>query len=311
MRIFEIDNVSGIKSPVVTMGAFDGVHRGHTMLLARLREKARELGGESVVVTFRPHPKLVLGKFSSNISLLTSNEEKLFLLREAGIDNTVILDFNDELIQMEACEFIEKVLAGRLGMKHLVVGFNHRFGRGGSGDFSEISECSGRFGFGVERVGSLETNRGVISSTGIREALAGGDLAGANEMLGYIYFLRGTIVAGRQLGRSIGFPTANVSPDFPFKILPGVGVYAVTVRFNGNQFGGMANIGFRPTFNEISAPKSVEVHIFNFDQQIYGQSVTLSFHHRLRDEMKFSSAEDLRQQLIADKKEAERVLKGI
>jgi riboflavin kinase/FMN adenylyltransferase len=311
MRIFELDNVSGIKSPVVTMGAFDGVHRGHAMLLARLIEKARELGGESVVVTFRPHPKLVLGKFSSNISLLTSNEEKFSLLSDAGIDNTVIIDFNDELIQTEACDFVEKVLAGRLGMKHLVVGFDHRFGRGGSGDFSEISECSGRLGFGVERVGSLETSRGVISSTGIREALYAGDLAGANEMLGYTYFLRGTIVSGRQLGRSIGFPTANVSPDFPFKILPGVGVYAVTVRFNGNRFGGMANIGFRPTFNEMSAPKSVEVHIFDFNQQIYGQSVTLSFHYRLRDEMKFSSAEELRQQLIADKSEAERVLKGI
>lgn len=311
MRIFELDNVCGIKSPVVTMGAFDGVHRGHAMLLARLREKAAELGGESVVVTFRPHPKLVLGKFSSTISLLTSNEEKLFLLREAGIDNTVILDFNDELMQMEACDFIEKILSGRLGMKHLVVGFDHRFGRGGSGDFSEISECSERLGFGVERVGSLKTDRGVVSSTGIRDALSAGDLAGANEMLGYSYFLRGTIVAGRKLGRSIGFPTANVSPDFPHKLLPGVGVYAVSVRFNGDQYQGMANIGYRPTFNEISAPKSVEVHIFNFDQQIYGQSVQLSFHHRLRDEMKFPSAEALRQQLIIDRNDAERVLKGM
>lgn len=308
MRVFEGDNVFGIRYPVVTLGAFDGVHRGHAMLLDSLRAKAAELGGESVVVTFRPHPKLVLGKFSSNISLLTSDDEKLYLLEQTGIDNTVILDFNDELMAMGACDFIERVLAGRVGMKHLVVGFNHRFGSGGSGDFIEISECSARLGFGVERLGSLQTGRGTISSTGIREALAGGDLAGANEMLGYSYFLRGTIVAGRQLGRSIGFPTANISPDFPFKMLPGVGVYAVTVRFNGDSYFGMANIGFRPTFNEITPPKSVEVNIFDFDQQIYGQSVTLSFHHRLRDEMKFSSAEALRQQLISDRREALRVL---
>lgn len=311
MRIFEGDIVSGLKCPVVTLGAFDGVHRGHAMLLARLCEKAAELGGESVVVTFKPHPKLVLGKFSSNISLLTSDEEKLILLEKSGIDNTVILDFNDALMTMDACDFIEKILAGRVGMKHLVVGFNHRFGSGRSGDFHEIAECSGKLGFGVERVGSLETGKGAISSTGIRAALTGGDLTTANGMLGYSYFLKGTIVAGRQLGRSIGFPTANISPDFPFKLLPGVGVYAVTVSFNGNRYRGMANIGFRPTFNETEEPKSVEVHIFDFDQQIYCQSVTLTFHFRLRDEFKFSSAEALRQQLIADRIEAERVLKGI
>jgi riboflavin kinase/FMN adenylyltransferase len=304
MRVFEGDIITGINKPVVTLGAFDGVHRGHSMLLSKLREKAAELGGESVVVTFLPHPRLFLGKFNGNISFLTSHEEKLMLLEKAGIDNTVVLRFDDELSSMEACTFVEKILAGRLGMKYLVVGFNHRFGRGGSGDFNEIADCAHRVGFGVERIGSLETDSGVVSSTAIREALGRGDLSLANNMLGYNYFLRGSIVEGRKLGRSIGFPTANISTTFAHKLLPADGVYVVSVQFNGTILHGMANIGHRPTVNTTGEPRSVEVHIFGFSETIYGQSVTLSFMHRLRDEMKFESVDALKEQLSADRRSA-------
>jgi riboflavin kinase/FMN adenylyltransferase len=223
------------------------------------------------------------------------------LLEKAGIDNTVVLKFDDALSRMEACDFVEKILAGRLGMKYLVVGFNHRFGRGGSSEFNEISDCARRVGFGVERFGSLDTGSGVISSTIIREALGAGDLVLANDMLGYDYFLRGSIVEGRKMGRSIGFPTANISTDYAYKLLPADGVYIVRVQFNGSILHGMANIGHRPTVNITGEPRSVEVHIFGFSESIYGQSVTLSFIHRLRDEMKFESVDALRQQLIADR----------
>ncbi|MBM3420373.1 MAG: bifunctional riboflavin kinase/FAD synthetase [Bacteroidetes bacterium] len=311
MKIYNGYNITGVRNPVVTMGSFDGVHRGHVMLLSRLRERAVVLGGESTVVTFNPHPRLLVGGFSSRINLLTSHDEKLHLLEQTGIDNTVVLEFDDELRSMEACLFVEKVLAGRLGMKHMVVGFNHRFGRGGKGDFTEISACASRVGFGLERLGSLVSGETAISSTLIRETISEGRLTEANGMLGYDYFVTGTIVEGRQLGRSIGFPTANISPVFPNKLLPGDGVYAVTVRFNGDEYGGMANIGRRPTVNTGGEPKSVEVHIFDFEEFIYDKQVTLTFRFRLRDEMHFPSVEALRDQLHEDRLAAERLLGSV
>lgn len=308
MKVFEGEDIAGIKFPVVTLGSFDGVHRGHAMLLSRLREKADELGGESVVVTFSPHPRLAMGKFNKDTVLLTSLKEKLTLIERAGIQNVVVLNFDEELSRMEACDFVEKILSGRIGMRYLVVGFNHRFGSGGSGDFDSIKECVKNLGFGVERIGSLDLNSAAISSSLIRDKLSRGDLTAANSMLGYNYFLNGTIVSGKQLGRSLGFPTANVRPDFEHKLLPGDGVYVVSIRFNGTEYYGMANIGSRPTVNDTGEPRSVEVHIFGFDQYIYDQSVTLSFLHRLRDEMKFPSVEALREQLVRDRVSALRYL---
>lgn len=311
MKIFYGDKIAGIKYPVVTVGAFDGVHRGHAMLLSVLRERASGLGGESVVVTFDPHPGLVLGKAGVNARFLTSKEEKLVLFADAGIDNTVVLRFDDALSRMSACDFVEKILIGNIGMKHLIVGFNHRLGKGGRGGYSEIAGCALKQSFGLEQLPGLPGEEGIISSTVIREALEKGDLASANRMLGYSYFLRGTIVEGRQLGRSIGFPTANVSPDYPYKLLPGDGVYVVRISFNGGWYGGMANIGHRPTVNRKGGPRSVEVHIFDFDKYIYGRDVTLTFHARLRDEMKFPTVEALRDQLIRDKAAAIGCLEGI
>lgn len=301
MRIFEGNTLTGIRNPVVTLGIFDGVHRGHSMLLGRLREKAAMLGGESVVVTFSPHPRLVVSDNPETLFFLTSPEEKITLLERAGIDNLVILDFTRELSRMTACDFIEKMLYDHLAMKYLVVGFNHRFGVSGSGDIDDITECASRLGFGVERVGSLDGAAGAISSTSIRKALLAGDIKMANELLGYDYFVQGTIVAGRKLGRELGFPTANVMTGYSHKLVPADGVYVVKIRFNGREFEGMANLGNRPTVNISGEPKSVEVHIFNFNESIYGQSVSLSFLHRLRDEMKFPGVEELRLQLERDK----------
>jgi riboflavin kinase / FMN adenylyltransferase len=301
MRVFEEDKVAKINCPVVTLGVFDGVHKGHAMLLKCLKDKAVQLGGESVVVTFEPHPRLVLGGSSEPLFFLTSREEKITLLEGAGIQNLVILRFTKELSSLTACEFIENILYSRLGMKHLIVGFNHRFGAKGSGDFDDIVTCASRLGFTVEQVGSLTGPSGAISSTAIRKAVMTGAISEANLLLGYNYFIQGTIVAGRKLGRELGYPTANVSASYPHKLLPGDGVYVVKVKFNGSEYGGMANIGHRPTVNITGEPRTVEVHIFNFNESIYGQTVALSFLTRLRDEMKFASVDELRHQLDKDK----------
>lgn len=310
MRVFEGDTITGISYPVVTLGIFDGVHRGHVMLLDSLKERAKELGGESVVVTFSPHPRLVVGNSPEPLLFLTAPDEKVTLLRRAGIDNLVILNFTEELSRMTACEFIEEVLFGKLGMRHLMVGFNHRFGASGSGDFADIQRCADRLGFGVEQVGSMESASGAISSTAIRRHISAGNVEAANILLGYSYFIEGTIVGGKKIGREIGYPTANVSTSYVNKLLPGDGVYVVKVKFNGSEFGGMANIGHRPTVNTTGEPRTVEVHIFDFNASIYGQEVSLSFLHRLRDEMKFSSVEELKLQLDRDRESAKAHLSG-
>jgi riboflavin kinase / FMN adenylyltransferase len=310
MRVFEGDTITGISYPIVTLGIFDGVHRGHVMLLDSLKERAKELGGESVVVTFSPHPRLVVGNSPEPLLFLTAPDEKVTLLRRAGIDNLVILNFTEELSLMTACEFIEKVLFGKLGMRHLMVGFNHRFGASGSGDFADIQRCADRLGFGIEQVGSMESASGAISSTAIRRLISAGNIEAANNLLGYSYFIEGTIVGGKKIGREIGYPTANVSTSYVNKLLPGDGVYVVKVKFNGSEFGGMANIGHRPTVNTTGEPRTVEVHIFDFNASIYGQEVSLSFLHRLRNEMKFASVEELKLQLDRDRESAKAHLSG-
>jgi riboflavin kinase / FMN adenylyltransferase len=310
MRVFEGDSITGISYPVVTLGIFDGVHRGHAMLLDSLKKRAKELGGESVVVTFSPHPRLVVGNSPEPLLFLTSVGEKITLLERSGIENLVILSFTEAMSRMTACEFIEKVLHAKLGMRYLMVGFNHRFGASGSGDFDDIQRCADRLGFGVEQVGSLEGASGAISSTAIRKLIAEGNVEAANNSLGYSYFIQGTIVGGRKIGREIGYPTANISTTYSHKLLPADGVYVVKVKFNGNEFGGMANIGHRPTVNITGEPRTVEVHIFDFNASIYGQEVSLSFLHRLRDEMKFSSVGELKLQLDRDKESAKAHLSG-
>ncbi len=309
MKIFRGENIRVAGSPVVTVGTFDGVHLGHRMLLARVVERAEAVKERSVVVTFDPHPAVVLGFMSENRMLLTSLEEKLLLLEESGVSATVVLDFNERLRQMASCTFAEEILCRGIGMRHLVAGFNNSFGNRDNTDSEDMEECARRLGFSLERVGSLKESRGIsVSSTLIREALLTGDIVGANTLLGYTYFLRGVIVEGKKIGRSIGFPTANISSEYSYKLVPADGVYLVRVSFNGEEYVGMANIGRRPTVSATGEPRSVEVHIFDFAGSIYGQTVTLKFLERMRDEMKFSSLDELKQQLERDSAAARRRL---
>ncbi|HBQ83515.1 MAG TPA: riboflavin biosynthesis protein RibF [Bacteroidales bacterium] len=291
-----------IVSPVVTLGIFDGVHRGHMVLIDCLIKRAKETGGESVVITFSPHPRLVLERDHLNLTFLTTPDEKKDLLEKAGIDHLVIIDFSREFSRMHACDFVKDILADRIGTKYLIVGHDHHFGRNGEGDFDTIRQCSGLHDFRLEKVQGLQTEGGTISSSLIRDALLSGRLDNANKLLGYEYSLTGTIVEGKKIGRSIGFPTANISPEI-HKLIPGNGVYAVEVITDDGSYPGMLSIGTNPTINKENGIRSIEVNILNFDRDIYGNNLTVIFRKRLRDEFKFDNVEQLAFQMSRDKED--------
>ena len=297
-----------INTPVVTLGIFDGVHRGHQMLLKSLVSKAKEIKGESVVITFSPHPRIVLVKDSSDLSFLTTIEEKKVLLENANIDHLVIIEFNKKFSMIAACDFVKKVLIEKVGTKHLLVGFNHHFGRRGKGDYNTIKECTETLDFKVEKVEGLQTEEGAISSSIIREALLKGRLDDANRWLGYPYSISGTIVRGRKIGRAIGFPTANIEPYSKYKLIPENGVYAVEVLVDNNKYPGMLSIGTNPTVNSDIRIKSIEVNILDFNKDIYGKAISLIFRKRLRDEIKFNNTDELAKQMDLDKQKVIQLL---
>ena len=290
-------------TPVVTLGIFDGVHRGHKALLDCLVLRAKESKGESVVITFSPHPRMVLDKNRANLSFITTMEEKKVLLENAKIDHLIIIEFNDKFSNMQACDFIKDVLVEKIATKHLIIGYNHHFGRKGEGDFNTIKQCTESSDFKIEQVQGFHTEEGTISSSMIREALLKGMLDEANRWLGYSYFVSGTIVEGRQIGRSIGFPTANIKPANEYKLIPGKGVYAVEVEIDGEKYPGMLSIGSNPTVNDDNSLRSIEVHILNFDENIYGKAITVVFRKRLRDEIKFENTDQLSEQMKLDKEQ--------
>jgi riboflavin kinase/FMN adenylyltransferase len=295
-------------SPVVTLGIFDGVHRGHQDLLGCLVSRAKENNGESVVITFDPHPRLVLDKNRNELSFLTTMDEKKTLLEKAGIDHIIIIRFTPKFSRINACDFVKKVLVQKIRTSYLVVGYDHHFGKDGGGNYNTIKECARSFGFRVEQVQGLKTEEGAISSSVIREALLKGRLDDANRLLGYNYSLKGSIVKGRRIGRMLGFPTANIKPDYPYKLIPGDGVYAVEVHIDKARLQGMLSIGKNPTVNPASDARSIEVNIFNFKKDIYGKEIEVVFRNRLRDEIKFDNIDQLARQMELDREQVIRLL---
>jgi riboflavin kinase / FMN adenylyltransferase len=295
-------------NPVVTLGIFDGVHLGHRALLDLLVSRAKEVKGESVVITFSPHPKLILNKGNENLTFLSSIEEKRILLDEIHIDHLVIIEFDESFSKIIARNFVKDILVDKIGTKHLIIGYNHHFGKSGEGDFNTIKECAESFGFKVEQIQGFHTEEGVISSSSIREALLNGRLDDANRWLGYCYSIRGTVVTGRKIGRSIGFPTANIKPEYTNKLIPSDGVYAVEVQVDEKIFPGMLSIGSNPTVNDDKTDKSIEVHILNYNENIYGKTISVIFRKRLRDEKKFENTGKLTEQINLDKQEVLRLL---
>jgi riboflavin kinase/FMN adenylyltransferase len=295
-------------TPVVTLGIFDGVHLGHRALLDILVSRAREEKGESVVVTFSPHPRMVLEQNHINLSFLTTMKEKMILLENAKVDHLIILEFSKKFSKIHACDFVEDILVKKIGTKHIIIGYNHHFGRSGEGDFKTIKQCAESLDFSVEQVQGVHTEEGSVSSSLIREALLNGKLDVANNMLGYCYSVNGTVIGGKQIGRSIGYPTANIKPEDKYKLIPGNGVYAVEVRLGAKIFAGMLNIGSNPTVNSNTNVRSIEVHILNFEGNIYGKEILVEFRKRLRDEKKFDSTRQLAEQMEIDKQDTIRLL---
>ena len=295
-------------APVATLGIFDGVHRGHRALLDTLVSRARTGKGESVVITFSPHPRLVLEQNNKNLSFLTTMDEKVVLLGKANVDHLIIIEFNTTFSKIPSCDFIKDILVKKIGTKYLIIGYDHHFGRRGEGDFNTIKKCAEELNFRVEQVQGYHTEEGAISSSSIREALIKGKIDEANSWLGYPYSVSGTVIEGRRIGRTIGYPTANIKPTSRHKLIPANGVYAVEVKIDENLHPGMLSIGSNPTVNEDLSLRSIEVHILNFDNDIYGRNISVFFRKRLRDEKKFDNLTQLTEQMGRDKEYTLRLL---
>ncbi len=295
-------------NPVVTIGTFDGVHLGHQKVISRLKEIAKKYDGESVIFTFYPHPRLVTSATETNLRLLTTLEEKTALFEKFGIDHLIVYPFNKAFSKLTYTEFVKNILVEKIDTHCLVVGYDHKFGRNREGGFEYLKKCAKKLNFEVEKLDALSLEEENVSSTKIREALQSGDIKKANSYFGYEFSLSGTVITGNQVGRKIGFPTANIETSDKHKIIPGYGVYVVKVIVNNENYSGMLNIGSRPTFNNNADNRSIEVNIFEFSDDIYKQEITLVFIDKIRNEKKFEGVEKLKEQLIKDKKKALKII---
>ncbi len=290
---------------VVTVGSFDGVHLGHRAVLDEIARRARAAGRQSVLVTFSPHPLEVVNPAAAP-PLLTVGDERLEILAQMPVDRVLLLRFDRRVAAMPPRAFVEEVLLARCGMRELVIGHDHGFGRGRSGDAETLRALGKELGFGVDVVGPVDAGGQQVSSSRIRRAVAGGDLALAGRMLGRSYTLNGVVEAGDARGRLLGVPTINVGGIAPQKLLPPDGVYAVRVEWRGGAAGGMMNQGGRPTFGD--ARRTLEAHLFGVDADLYGAAVRLAWVERIRDVRRFSSPEALQDQLGRDRVAAEAIL---
>lgn len=283
---------------MVTIGTFDGVHIGHRKILERIIHSAQELDCNSVVLTFFPHPRMVLQE-GSEVKLLNTMEEKIALLDKIGIDNLIIHPFDKEFSRLTAEEFVKEILVDKLHVQKIIIGYDHRFGRNRTADINDLIHFGTAYGFEVEQISAQEINENAVSSTKIRNAVLEGNSALAKAYLGYNYFFSGTVVKGKQLGRTIGFPTANIHIEEDYKLIPKNGVYVVKGACNEETLFGMMNIGTRPTV--AGKNQTIEVHFFDFDKDIYNQNITIEILEFIRDEHKFESLDALKNQIQKDK----------
>lgn len=300
MKVFHsLPLTEKLVNPVVTIGTFDGVHIGHTKILDRLKKRASNINGQSVVITFNPHPRQVLFPDDDNLKLLSTQQEKIELLERNGIDILIIIEFTREFSRLTALEFIRDILVNQVGVSELIIGYDHHFGRNREGSIESLKEMAQTFDFKVEEIPAEEIDEVTISSTKIRKAITEGDMHTTNAFLGYDFGFRGIVEHGQKLGKSLGFPTANIHIPEKVKIIPQKGVYAVRVTCNFQTHKGVMNIGYRPTVDN-SPQLRIEVHIFDFDQDIYGKEIGVHVIHKLRDEQKFDGLEQLKTQIGKD-----------
>ena len=302
LKIFHsIKDFSSTKKTILTLGTFDGVHIGHRKILDKLIQNTKNNEYESLVLTFFPHPRMVL-EAQSDIKLLNTITEKTSLLDAIGIDNLVIHPFDKDFSRLTAEEFVTSILVDQFQIHKIIIGYDHRFGRNRTADINDLIEFGEKYGFEVEQISVKELNDISVSSTKVRTALAEGNISLANSYLGYDYFLSGKVIEGKRLGRTIGFPTANVEINGDYKLIPLNGVYIVKSILNGKTVYGMMNIGYNPTVG--GKKQTIEIHYFDFDADLYGQEIEVSILHYIRAEQKFESVAVLQQQLKSDQKTA-------
>jgi riboflavin kinase / FMN adenylyltransferase len=310
LKIFNsIDSFEAAGRTIVSTGTFDGVHQGHRAIIRRMQALQAEGGGETVIVTFDPHPRIALGADADKLRLLTTTEEKAVLLEAAGIDKLIIQPFTREFAATPYRVFAEKFLMQKIRASHVVVGYNHHFGSRREGNYGLLQELAPAMGMELVEVSEVDVAGGHVSSTVIRELLQQGEVSAARRLLGYCFVLQGGVIHGDKRGRRVGFPTANVGGLPSYKMIPATGVYAVRAEVSGRSYHGMCNIGYKPTFTSGGAVPAVEVHLFGFDGDIYGEKIRLHFAGRLRGEKKFSGAEALAEQLKKDRELSENILK--
>ncbi|RYE35830.1 MAG: bifunctional riboflavin kinase/FAD synthetase [Sphingobacteriaceae bacterium] len=319
MQIYhDILEFKPLKNAVVTIGTFDGVHLGHRKIIDRLQEVARQTGGETVILTFFPHPRLILHPEDQNLKLLTTIAEKAKLLEDLGIDHLIITPFSRDFSNLSAEEYIREMLVNRIGTKKIVIGYDHRFGKDRSGGLAELQKFAPEYGFEVEEIPEQDVNEVAVSSSRIRKSLLSGETQLANQFLGYAFFITGKVIRGDQIGRTLGYPTANLFIEESYKLIPADGIYAVEVSASPQpspkekelaaltsnlkpqtSYLGMAYIGHRPTINGMT--RNIEVNIFDFNEDIYNQTLQMNFRAFMRHDVKFNGLEELTKQLGRDK----------
>ena len=300
---YDLDSISELRHTAVTTGTFDGVHLGHKTIIDKLISVAKQIDGESVLLTFYPHPRMVLFPDDHQIRLLNTQSEKEQLLESCGIDHLVVVNFTKEFSRLSSLEFVRNILANKLKAKKLVIGYDHHFGRNREGSFAHLLEFGSLYGFEVEEIPAKDIDEVAVSSSKIRKAIEAGDIDTANKYLGYAYSFTGKVIKGKQLGRTIGYPTANIAITDPYKLIPAIGVYAVKVMFAKQTYEGMLSIGKNPTVSNQNI-LSIEVNIFEFNADIYNKEITVFIYKKLRDEEKYSSLDELKAQLAVDKQNA-------
>ncbi|HRH11539.1 MAG TPA: bifunctional riboflavin kinase/FAD synthetase [Bacteroidia bacterium] len=300
-----------IESPtIVTIGTFDGVHLGHQKILSRLQQLKQRHGLKTVVLTFEPHPRKILDPDNKDLKLLTLIDEKLDMLENYGVDVAVVYPFDKDFSNIEAVDYIETILLKSLQVKYLVIGYDHHFGRKRGGNISLLQELKGRYNYKVEEIDALDIDKSAISSSRIRRSLEQGHINMANNFLGHNYFLYARVIHGKKLGRTIGYPTANLQIDSQDKLIPKKGVYFVSVVVKGNAYYGMMNIGINPT-TDTSLDLKIEVNIFDFEEDIYKQTIRINFLSYIREEKKFASIDELKTAIDNDKRKCMSLIEEI
>ena len=301
-KVRNFNNLDSKISTVVTIGTFDGVHLGHQKILKRLVNTAKETYLKSVVLTFFPHPRMVLQN-DANIKLINTIEERSAILEESGLDYLCVQKFTKEFSRLTADDFVKKILVDQLHAKRVIIGYDHHFGRNRSANINDLRQFGEIYGFEVEEISAEDVNEVAVSSTKIRKALDAGDIEKANTYLGYPFCLNGTVISGKKLGKQLQYPTANIKIEETYKLIPKQGVYVVKSVIENETVFGMMNIGLNPTISS-EAEQHIEIHFFDFEADLYEKPLKIDMLHRLRDEKKFDSLADLKLQLQRDEKES-------